>query len=104
MAESADDRGAEDAQHIDGDPDIAAVARPGPGRDIARKNQHAPHDHDQAAEIVNPGLTDTTGDLVDVVQRRGGLLGVNAGHDPLSAFATSSAIAVTTAGALTMPL
>src|ERR1700687_3969868 len=93
-----------ETQRIHRDPDIAALPRPGIGGDVTGKDQYAPQDQHQAGEIVGRRLTHAVGDRDDVVQRRGGLLGINAGHDPLSAFATSSAIIETALGSLTTPM
>src|ERR1700731_251876 len=103
IGENADRKQTGDAGNIDGDPDVTAIAWPEPGRDIACEHKHAPQDHDQAVEIVDPRLPDALNDVVDLGQRFRGLLAAD--HDcPIPRVATSSATADTAFGTLTMPM
>src|SRR5216684_6171948 len=102
IADNADRKQTDDARNIDGNPDVAAIARPEPGRDIAGEHQHAPQHHDQAVEIVDPRLPDALNDVVDLGQRFRGLFAAD--HDcPIPRVATSSATADTAFGTVTMP-
>src|SRR3954465_9214739 len=66
-----------DPHSIDHDPDNAAIARRKPGRDVACENQRAPHDHDEAGEVVDSRLPDAADDLLDVAQGFAGLFAVD---------------------------
>ena len=101
--EGADREQTRDPGDINRVPRITGVARRQPGREVAGKNQHAPHDDQEAGDLIDRRLADVTGDLLDVIQRRGGFPAFDA-HDPLPAVATSSAIADTAAGSLTIPM
>jgi hypothetical protein len=102
--EGAERQRARETHHIHRNPDIAALPRPEIAGDVAGKDQHAPKNQHQAADLVGRRLTHAVGDTGDVRQRQGGFLRIDIGHDPLPALATSSAITDTAAGSLTIPM
>ena len=80
------------------------MARAEPGHEVAGKGQRAPHDQQQAGELVDPGLPDPANDILDIAQRGGSFPAFDAHDDPLPAFATSFAMMEMALGALTMPM
>src|SRR6266700_4346939 len=104
VAESADRKRARDSCDIDRGPAITGAARRQIGHKVTGKCQPAPHDHDQAGEIVDLGLTHPANDDFDVRQRGSGLLRIDARHELRPVVATSSAMTDMAAGALTMPM
>src|ERR1700737_3397081 len=98
---SADGERAGGPKHGHHKPDQERVPRQNMRNQVASEHQRAPHDQHQACEVVDPRLADAARNLVDLVQRRGSVPGIDTDHDPLPAFTTSSAIADTAAGSLT---
>src|SRR5437762_10926062 len=79
VVQGADREQTSDADDIDRDPDVAAIARPEPGRDVAGEHQYAPQYHDLAVEIVHLRSPDALDDVVNVGERRSGLLAIDHG-------------------------
>src|ERR1700745_1753452 len=93
---------ADHAHRVNRDPGVDAIARPEPGRDVAGEHQRAPQYRCHTALVIELRLPHALDDVVNLGQRFGGLPAVN--HDcPAPRVATSSAIADTAFGALTMP-
>src|ERR1700674_3449536 len=104
IAESAGREGTRDTGDINRGPRNTSVARRQIGHEIAGKCQRAPHDHQQAGELVDRRLTDPMGHRFDIRQCGGGLLGIDARHELTPVVATSSAITDMAAGSWTMPM
>src|SRR4029077_14016204 len=88
-AEHADRDRPQSARRVDANPDVAAITRPEEGRDVTPKYQHAPQDHHLAGDVIGSRLANALNDLLDIVQRPGGLLRIDPGPHPTRALAAS---------------
>src|SRR5216684_5217484 len=79
IAEGADGERAHNSSRVNRKPGVTGGAWPEIRRQIARKNQRAPHDQHQAGEIIDPRPAHAARHLIDFDERFAGLFAVD--HD-----------------------